>query len=55
MNTPEATVTIPARLDVAGLAPTFSSALNRLDGAATHELDRVGFPLGLRELVRLRS
>jgi AhpD family alkylhydroperoxidase len=29
--------------------------MSRLDGSATQELDRVGFPAGLRELVRLRA
>jgi len=29
--------------------------MNRLDGAATKELDRVGFDARLRELVRLRA
>lgn len=53
MNTTN--VTIPTRLDVAAVAPTFSSALNSLDSATTQELDHVGFPLGLRELVRLRA
>ena len=30
-------------------------AMNRLDGAATKELDRVGFDPRLRELVRIRA
>jgi AhpD family alkylhydroperoxidase len=29
--------------------------MSRLDGSATQELDRIGFPAGLRELVRLRA
>jgi AhpD family alkylhydroperoxidase len=29
--------------------------MSRLDGAATQELDRVGFPPGLRDLIRLRA
>jgi AhpD family alkylhydroperoxidase len=46
---------IPTRLDVDAAAPAFSRAMSRLDGSATQELDRVGFPQGLRELVRLRA
>ena len=46
---------IPVRLDVDGHAPSFSAAMSRLDGAATRELDRVGFDSRLRELVRLRA
>src|SRR3954470_7524553 len=49
------TTEIPVRLDFNGHAPVFSAALNRLDGAATKELDRVGFDPRLRELVRLRA
>ncbi|HET7432411.1 MAG TPA: carboxymuconolactone decarboxylase family protein [Nocardioides sp.] len=46
---------IPTRLDVDTVVPAFSRAMSRLDGSATQELDRVGFPAGLRELVRLRA
>jgi AhpD family alkylhydroperoxidase len=46
---------IPVRLDVDAAVPAFSRAMSRLDGSATQELDRVGFPRGLRELVRLRA
>ena len=46
---------IPTRLDVDAAAPTFSKAMSHLDTSATRELDRVGFPAGLRELVRLRA
>jgi len=46
---------IPTRLDVDATIPAFSRAMSRLDGSATQELDRVGFPRGLRELVRLRA
>jgi AhpD family alkylhydroperoxidase len=49
------TTQIPARLDFDGHAPSFSAAMARLDGAATKELDRVGFDARLRELVRLRA
>ena len=46
---------IPSRLDVDAAAPTFSKAMSHLDTSATRELDRVDFPAGLRELVRLRA
>jgi AhpD family alkylhydroperoxidase len=46
---------IPTRLDVDAAVPAFSRAMSRLDGAATQELDRVEFPRGLRDLVRLRA
>jgi AhpD family alkylhydroperoxidase len=46
---------IPTRLDVDTAVPAFSRAMSRLDGSATQELDRVGFPQGLRDLVRLRA
>jgi AhpD family alkylhydroperoxidase len=49
------TTEIPVRLDFDGRAPSFAAAMNRLDGAATKELDRVGFDSRLRELVRLRA
>src|ERR1700760_1761504 len=49
------TTEIPVRLDFDGHAPSFSAAMSRLDGAATKELDRVGFDARLRELVRLRA
>ena len=54
-SAPAIYVSIPERLDFATAAPQFTAAMNRLDGAATAELDRVGFPAGLRELVRLRA
>src|SRR3954447_21871104 len=46
---------IPTRLDLDAAAPSFSKAMSHLDTTATRELDRVGFPAGLRELVRLRA
>lgn len=46
---------IPTRLDVDAAVPSFSKAMSHLDTVATRELDRVGFPSGLRELVRLRA
>jgi len=45
----------PARLDVDARAATFSKAMSHLDHASVKELDRVGFDLGLRELVRIRA
>ncbi len=52
---PETLHRIPTRLDVDAAVPAFSRAMSRLDGSATQELDRVGFPQGLRDLVRLRA
>jgi AhpD family alkylhydroperoxidase len=46
---------VPVRLDVDAAVPAFSKAMSHLDTTATRELDRVGFPSGLRELVRLRA
>ncbi len=46
---------IPVRLDVDAAVPSFRKAVSHLDSVATRELDRVGFPAGLRELVRLRA
>ena len=46
---------ILSRLDVDAAVPAFSKAMSHLDTTATRELDRVGFPAGLRELVRLRA
>jgi AhpD family alkylhydroperoxidase len=54
MNT-ATTHSIPVRLDLDALAPGFSGALAKLDGAATKELDRAGIAPGLRELVRIRA
>jgi AhpD family alkylhydroperoxidase len=55
MTTTDTPHRIPSRLDVDAAVPAFSRAMSRLDGSATQELDRVGFPAGLRELVRLRA
>ncbi len=55
MTTTETLTAIPVRLDVERHAATFSAAMNRLDGAATKELDRVEFDRRLRELVRIRA
>jgi AhpD family alkylhydroperoxidase len=49
------TVQIPVRLDFDSRAAAFSRAMGHLDGAATKELDRVGFDARLRELVRIRA
>lgn len=49
------TVEIPVRLDFDRHAERFGRAMNHLDGAATGELDRVGFDHRLRELVRVRA
>ena len=46
---------IPTRLDVDAAVPAFSKAMAHLDTTATRELDRVDFPAGLRDLVRLRA
>lgn len=49
------TSTIPVRLDFDAHAATFSRAMNRLDQAATAELDRVELDPRLRELVRIHA
>ena len=49
------TYEIPVRLDFDKVAKTFSRAMAHLDHAATKELDRVDFAVGLRELLRLRA
>src|SRR5690242_20782989 len=46
---------IPTRLDVDAAIPSYSKAMAHLDTTATRELDRVGFPAGLRDLLRLRA
>ena len=46
---------IPVRLDLDAAVPAFTKALSHLDTTTTRELDRVGFPTALRELVRLRG
>ena len=46
---------IPTRLDVDAAVPAFSKAMAHLDTTATRELDRVDFPAGLRDLLRLRA
>jgi AhpD family alkylhydroperoxidase len=51
----EARHQIPTRLDVDAAVPAFSKAMSHLDTTAVRELDRVDFPRGLRELLRLRA
>ena len=46
---------VPTRLDVDAAVSAFSKAMAHLDTTATRELDRVDFPAGLRDLVRLRA
>ena len=46
---------VPSRLDVDTAIPAFSKAMAHLDTTATKELDRVGIPAGLRDLLRLRA
>ena len=56
MTVTESTSTeIPVRLDFDSHAPAFARAMSHLDGAATKELDHVGFDPRLRELVRIRA
>jgi len=54
-TTTEQLHTIPARLDFDAVVPSFSKAVTHLDNAATRELDRVGIPAGLRDLLKLRA
>jgi AhpD family alkylhydroperoxidase len=49
------TSTIPVRLDFDAHAAEFSRAMNRLDQAATAQLDKVEFDPRLRELVRIHA
>ena len=46
---------VPTRLDVDSAVPAFGKAMAHLDTTATRELDRVGIPAGLRDLLRLRA
>lgn len=55
MNTQEHTTEIPVRLDFEHHAADFTRALERLDHAATKQLDAVDFDACLRELVRIRA
>ncbi len=49
------TTDIPVRLDFESHAAGFAAAMNRLDQAATKELDRVELDPRLRELIRVRA
>src|SRR4249919_1766694 len=55
MTTTAALHEIPTRLDIDAAAPAFSKAVAHLDTATNRELDRVGFPPGLRDLLKLRA
>jgi AhpD family alkylhydroperoxidase len=46
---------VPTRLDVEAVVPGFYKAMAHLDTAAVREADRVGIPMGLRDLLRLRA
>jgi AhpD family alkylhydroperoxidase len=46
---------VPSRLDVDAAVPAFSKAMAHLDTTATRELERVGIPVGLSHLIRLRA
>jgi AhpD family alkylhydroperoxidase len=54
-TTQDALHQVPARLDVDAVIPSFSKAMAHLDTTATRELERVGFPVGLGHLLRLRA
>src|SRR3954468_10151561 len=55
MTSTDALHAIPTRLDIDAAAPAFSKAISHLDNATNRELDRVGIPAGLRDLLRLRA
>ena len=55
MTTTDALHAIPTRLDIDAAAPAFSKAIAHLDNATNRELDRVGIPAGLRDLLKLRA
>jgi len=55
VNTSDSLHKVPTRLEVDAAVPAFSKAMTHLDNAATREADRVGIPLGLRDLLRLRA
>jgi AhpD family alkylhydroperoxidase len=46
---------VPTRLDLDAAVPAFSKAMSHLDTTTTRELDRVGIPAGLRDLLKLRA
>jgi AhpD family alkylhydroperoxidase len=55
MTTTDALHEIPTRLDIDTAAPAFSKAVAHLDTSTNRELDRVGIPAGLRDLLKLRA
>jgi AhpD family alkylhydroperoxidase len=55
MTSHESLHKVPTRLDVDAAVPAFSKAMSHLDTTAIRELDRVGIPAGLRDLLRLRA
>jgi AhpD family alkylhydroperoxidase len=55
MTSHESLHKVPTRLDVDAAVPAFSKAMAHLDTTAVRELDRVGIPPGLRDLLRLRA
>jgi AhpD family alkylhydroperoxidase len=55
MTATESLHKVPARLDVDAAVPAFSKAMSHLDTTTTRELDRVGIPAGLRDLLMLRA
>jgi AhpD family alkylhydroperoxidase len=55
MTTYDSLHKVPTRLDVDAAVPAFSKAMAHLDSTTTRELDRVGVPAGLRDLLRLRA
>jgi AhpD family alkylhydroperoxidase len=55
MTTHESLHKVPTRLDVDAAVPAFSKAMSHLDTTTTRELDRVGIPVGLRDLLKLRA
>jgi AhpD family alkylhydroperoxidase len=55
MTTHESLHKVPTRLDVDAAVPAFSKAMAHLDTTTTRELDRVGIPKGLRDLLKLRA
>ena len=55
MDTTEHRHQIPQRLDFDAVVPAFSKAVSHLDNATNRELDRVGIPAGLRDLLKLRA
>ena len=55
MTTTESLHKVPTRLDVDAAVPAFAKAMAHLDTTTTRELDRVGIPAGLRDLLKRRA